>query len=107
MTWIGSQRRQGCFLEIIQCVRRTILERIIRDESIAYILLLFTDHSTQFEGQSRRNRDSAGNVLIIVHDLRGPTRRKRPTNNVGSVVIADARDQRIEVECLSLKRRLG
>ena len=81
---IGTQRGQRALLEVIENMRRAILERIVGHKAIVDVLLLLADHLAELERQGRGNRDGAGDRLIVVRDLRGarPSASTRPTTLV-------------------------
>ena len=104
---IVAQALQRRLFEIIERVRRTVLERKVGHEAIGDVLLLLADDLAEFERQGCRNGNSARNGLVIVDDLGIAGMRQDPADHVGGVIGADAGDDRVEVAGLPSQRGLG
>ena len=97
LTGILPKLRKRVRFELVQRVRRPILERIIGNEPVGDVLLLLADHFAELKRQRRRYRYRALNVLVIVHDLGRSGICKNPADDIGRVITAHAADDGIQI----------
>src|SRR5262245_54167989 len=86
----------------MQCA---VFEWIIRHKPIFNVLLLFADELAQFRRTRSWNWDGARKVLIVVYNFGRSGRRKDAIDDVVSIIVAHAAENRIHVTSLTTQVR--
>ena len=104
---IGAQRSQRVLFEGVERMGRAVLERIVRHEAVGDVVLLLAYHAAELDRKRGRDRDRAGDRLVVVRDPGVPGGSQHPAGDVRAVVAAHARDHGIQVARLTEQRRFG
>src|SRR3984893_11124126 len=104
--WSELSRMQGSFLEIVQLMRCAMFEGKVGNETVADILLLFTDDLAKFQRQRCRNRNRTRDRLVIVDDLGCARMGQNPSDDIAGVVGSHAANDGVEVARLPSERDL-
>src|SRR5262249_18181979 len=104
--WVRSQCCERIGLELVELMWRSILEWIVRDESVGDVVLLFVDHATKLKRQGRRDWDRAWNIPIVVHHSRGTGCRLNSGDDIAGIVATHTGDEGINVAGLATERQV-
>jgi len=81
-------------LEIVEGVRRTILERIVREKAELRVAVVSIDQVAELERKGGRDRNGAGDVGIVGKHVRLFAVGEHAADYPASVIVPDAVDRR-------------
>jgi len=92
--WILPQALQRLPLELVEGMRRAVLEGIIREKAELRVAVVSVDQVAELEREGGWDRNGAGDFRVIGEHLRLLAVGEHAADHVAGVIVSDAVDRR-------------